>query len=142
MIGIIIATHADLGQELIQAITLILGKQSNLKAIGLKHGDSIETFEQKLIGLFDEIDTGDGVLGFCDFLGGTPANTLMRCMKKKYFPCITGVNMPMLIEALTNRESISAEELKDRCIIIGTNSILSLKNVIEEAEQQNTEEEF
>jgi hypothetical protein len=30
VIGIIIATHADLGQELIQAITLILGKQSNI----------------------------------------------------------------------------------------------------------------
>ena len=45
MIGIIVVTHSDLGQGLLNAVALIAGEQPCAKAIGLFHGDGIEEFE-------------------------------------------------------------------------------------------------
>lgn len=142
MIGILLVTHADLGAGFIDAATLIAGKQPKVKAIGLKHGDGVDEFEAKVYQALKELNDGDGVLGFCDFLGGTPSNTLLRCMKKSFFPCITGINMSMLIEALLTREHISLYELEKKCISSGKDGISSLQDVFKQmAEADENEQE-
>lgn len=129
MIGILIATHADFGQGIINAIKLITGTHENVKTIGLNHGDGITAFEEKVFYYLEEMDQGDGVMGLCDFLGGSPSNAMLRCMKMKNFPCIAGVNMPMVLEAVMNRGNTDVWELAEKCRTAGISGIVSLNAV-------------
>lgn len=129
MIGVVLATHASFGQGIIDAVELIAGKQTNVIAIGLQHGDSVQEFEMKVYAALESLDEGDGVLGFIDFFGGTPSNIMMYCMQKKKFPCITGANMPMLTEALTNRDNCTVWDLEKNCLEKGKESLFKLEDI-------------
>ena len=129
MIGIVVVTHSDLGQGLLNAVALIAGIQPKARAIGLYHGDGVDEFEERVMTAINELDEGDGILVFTDFFGGTPSNTVMRCMAKKPFRCITGVNMPMMVEALTDRDSgLTVEELEENCEAMAIGAILRLED--------------
>lgn len=141
MIGIVIATHANLGQAMIDAVTLIAGKQTKVTAIGLNHGDSMDDFAQQVFHSLMDLDEGDGVIGFCDFLGGTPANVMMKCMQKKSFPCFTGVNMPMLVEALMSRESMAIDDLKAKCLAAGMEGMVNLQKILKNMTSENVNQE-
>jgi PTS system mannose-specific IIA component len=62
-------------------------------------------------------------------------------MAKKPFRCITGVNMPMMVEALTGRDGITPEQLEENCLTVGTSSILKLEDVFAENSKFVEEEE-
>lgn len=141
MIGIVVVTHSDLGQGLLNAVSLIAGKQPNVCAIGLYHGDGVEDFEQKIMSAITSLDEGEGVLVFTDFFGGTPANTVMRCMRRKEFRCITGVNMPMMVEALTGREGLTPEQLEENCLMVARTSIFKLEDILAENKTATDEED-
>jgi len=141
MVGVLIVTHADLGQELINAVALIAGEQEKVKAIGLHHGDGVDSFEKAIMDSIEALDEGDGVLVFTDFLGGTPANAVMRCMKKKSFPCITGANMPMVVEALTDRDGLDARQVEASCLQVGMEGIIKLEDVYEQSRTQEYQDD-
>ncbi|MBR5755188.1 MAG: PTS N-acetylglucosamine transporter subunit IIC [Erysipelotrichaceae bacterium] len=130
MIGIVIAAHADLGVGLLNAVRLIAGEQTNVRTVGLFHGDGIDEFYAKVKKAINDVEEGEGVLVFNDFLGGTPANTVLRCMREKEFPCIVGVNMPMLLEAFLTRPNMdNAWQLADYVYGISKDSIVRLEEV-------------
>lgn len=126
MIGIIIVTHGDFGKYIIESAELIAGKQSNIMSLGLKHGDSVEELKNTLKENIIKMDEGDGVLVFVDLFGGSPSNVTLMNMKEVRFKSITGLNMPMLLEAITSRNGCSIEELADRCADIGRSGIREL----------------
>lgn len=116
MIGILVATHGGFADGLLNAVELIAGKQEKVKTIGLYHGDGVEEYEEKVRSAYSELDDGDGVLVFVDILNGTPSNTVMRMISENpKIRAIAGVNMPMLIMAVTDREDTSLQELCDEC---------------------------
>lgn len=123
MIGVLIVTHGDLGKELLNSAELIVGKQSNVAALGLFYGDSIDWFREKITKTVRELEQGEGVLIFVDLYGGSPSNATAINMEKTLtgpkFECITGVNLPMVLEALTMRTSCTLEHLKEHCKHMG-----------------------
>ena len=55
----------------------------------------------------DLLDTTDGVLVFCDLLGGTPFNQAMIIAQSySNVEVVTGTNLPMLLETLGSRWQI------------------------------------
>lgn len=131
MIGVLIATHASLSKSLLDATELIAGEQTNVETIGLYHGDSIDEFEKKVMSYLNDLDEGDGVLALVDFYGGSPSNIVMKCMQKKKFPCISGVNMPMVVEALTTREFVTLDELSNNCLNVAKDSFIKIHEIYE-----------
>lgn len=133
MIGIVLLAHGNLGQGLIEAVELIAGKQEKMAAIGLRHGDGVAEFEEKSTALIKQMDDGDGVIVFVDFIGGTPANTALKCMRDKMFPCVAGVNMPMLLEASMTRDGgTTPQELEENCLAVGAQSLIRLESFFKE----------
>jgi PTS system mannose-specific IIA component len=131
IIGILVVTHGDLGKASVEAVELIAGSQKCVKTLGLHHGDGPEDFERSILDAVVKLDEGDGILAFVDFYGGTPANLVMKCMCNQKFPCIAGFNMPMLVEALTNRADCTLEELVENCKAIGEKSFIELHKIFE-----------
>jgi PTS system mannose-specific IIA component len=131
IIGIVVVTHGDLGKACVEAVELIAGPQSHVKCLGFHHGDGPEHLEKNILNAVRELDEGDGVLAFVDFYGGTPANLVLKCMRRQKFLGIAGLNMPMLVEALTNREDCALKELAENCKAIGQKSLIELHQVFE-----------
>ena len=55
--------------------------------------------------LLDGLDTGDGVLVLSDIFGATPCNLCRGCCEDGQVEGVAGVNLPMLVRALTYRKA-------------------------------------
>lgn len=126
MIGILVVTHGNFGTELLKSAELIIGKQENVKTLGLNHGDNVEELCDRVYESIKQLDNGDGVLVFTDLFGGSPSNVVAMNMEHLNFYSLTGVNLPMLIEALDSRDNIELEELVDT---VCTSGIEGIKNI-------------
>ena len=104
MFGIVIATHGELGQSLTGTLRMILGEVQGLAAVALETADSLEAFQAKLEKALAEVDPkGEGSLVLVDMLGGTPFNVSFRLSQERPIQLITGVNLPMLLKAVSHQ---------------------------------------
>lgn len=129
MIGILVITHGNLAEEILKTAQLIVGKQERVLYLGLHYGDSIEEFSVKVKDTISSLDDGDGVLVFSDLFGASPYNAAAFSAGKiesSKFRCITGVNLPMLLEALTTRDECNLESLTEACMTCGIQGIKEL----------------
>lgn len=129
MVGILVLTHGDFAEGIINSCEIILGKQENTKALGLYPGDSINEFKEKVLYYLKELDLKDGVIVFTDLFGASPYNAVVlnkNNVKDIKFRCITGVNLPMLLEAFSNRNCSKIDDIVEKCIKIGTEGIKEL----------------
>jgi PTS system mannose-specific IIA component len=99
MIGIVIAAHGHLAQELASTAAQIVGELPHLSTCSVEPGSSAEQLRGHLSEAVRSVDGGDGVLVLADLLGGSPCTqSLMLCAEKKV-EVLTGVNLPMLLKA-------------------------------------------
>ena len=128
MIGIIVMTHGSFSEEIIKSCELIAGPAERTAAIKLNRNDNIEDLNKNFV---EKLNEGDGVLVLADLLGGSPSNVASLNLKKGgKFHALTGVNLPMLLEALINREGKSLEELAEACIEAGQTGINNINKVL------------
>ncbi|BBB32308.1 PTS system, mannose-specific IIA component [Thermotomaculum hydrothermale] len=101
MIGIIVVTHGNLADVLIQTCFKIIGKREKISSHSIQWEDeadiALKTIEKKV----KKLDDGDGVLALTDMFGGTPTNLMISLSNKYNLEIVTGVNLPMLIKAAT-----------------------------------------
>jgi len=101
MVGILIISHSTLAESLKQTVSLIVGEKENLSTLSLMKNDRIEDFSERLKKKVMEIDKGDGVLILADMFGGTPCNSALALYgTDDRVRIITGVNLPLVIEAI------------------------------------------
>ena len=104
MIGILIISHGALGESLIHAASHVLGKRPlRVRQVGITVHYNPEAILPLAREFVRELDGGDGVLVLTDIYGATPGNIAMRLLEKGRVEGISGVNLPMLIRALTYR---------------------------------------
>lgn len=104
MIGVLVVTHEDLGDHLIRCVSHIMGeKPLHMMSLGIFIQDDPKVVLSKAQMLVKQLDSGDGVLVFSDILGATPCNIATRLIQPGKVECVAGVNVPMLVRALTYR---------------------------------------
>ena len=112
MIAIIIGTHGMFSEELLKSSEMIFGTQENVGSVTFKPGEGIDNLVEKYNNLMNKLDCKDGVLFMVDLFGGSPFNAAsMIAMKNNNMEIITGVNLPMLLEAFGSRDSSNLPEL-------------------------------
>lgn len=126
MISLLIVAHGNLGDSLIQCATYVLGKRpdalENLDLSSCK--DPAEMLERAQSRL-DELDQGDGVLILTDVYGATPCNTVCKILRTRNVEAVAGVNLPMLLKALTYRDQGMAA-LVDKAVAGGQSGIFNI----------------
>jgi PTS system mannose-specific IIA component len=103
MIGLIVATHGQLAEELLRTAAGIVGPLERCEAVSI--GGSAIPMEEARARLGDAVrrlDEGQGVLVLTDMFGGTPANLALGFMSER-LEVVTGVNLPMLLKLATAR---------------------------------------
>lgn len=110
MIGILITTHAGLGNELIRAAEMIKGEMPRVMHISIDQTSSMEEIRNEISAAIKKLDEGQGVLILTDLFGGTPANVSLSFMKEGKVEVVTGVNLPMLLKISEGRDRMSLKE--------------------------------
>ncbi len=126
MIGLFLITHSSYGESLIQCACHVLNKRPpQIAQIGISAQDdpldALPLAEQML----KLVDTGKGVLIMTDIFGATPANIAMKLLKPGTVEGIAGVNLPMLLRALTYRDK-GMETLITRAVAGGRDGVLHM----------------
>lgn len=117
----LIVTHADLGQALVRAAEQVVGTVEGVTLLsneGLSRADLELAIEQRVQGW-----TAGGVL-LTDFWGGSCHTCGASAMRRHgEVVIVTGINLPLLLDYLHNRDKLSATELAERLQIKGRESI-------------------
>jgi PTS system mannose-specific IIA component len=121
-------THGSLGKAALEAVEIIAGKQDNVSAIGLYHGDDPEIFGNKILKSIQSLSyNSESILVIVDFYGGTPCNQVMRLLQNHNFKAIAGLNLPMLLELLvSDRNNTDLDKIVSESIEKGKNGIINL----------------
>ena len=105
MVGILIVSHGAFGESLIHCASHVLGKRPlYLRQLGVTIHDDPDAILPVAEDLIRFLDQGSGVLVFTDIYGATPSNIAARILRPGQVEGIAGVNLPMLIRALTYRD--------------------------------------
>jgi PTS system mannose-specific IIA component len=131
MIGIVLATHGELGRALIGAMEMIVGAQPLVAALSLQVADRIEDATSRLQEALDGADEGDGVLVLTDMLGGTPSNLCLALIGgPRPVEVVSGVNLPMLLKAVQARHESDLRETAAHVKKVGRNAIIVASEVL------------
>lgn len=131
MIGICIVTHGNLAEGLRDSSELIIGEQTQFETVCLRHGDDFEEFKETVFQSIKRANQTEGVLVLVDLFGASPYNSVLF-----NFPnfeantidirMISGVNLPMILDACENREHLTLEELFNKTIHTGKEYIIGI----------------
>ena len=111
MVGIILVTHPNLGEEFIRSAELICGKMPNLSTVSIDTGKGVDELRQEIAAAIRGVDSGSGVLILTDMFGGTPSNMSLAFLSEGRVEVVTGLNLPMLIKISNCREGRTLPEL-------------------------------
>ncbi|MFL6581497.1 MAG: PTS sugar transporter subunit IIA [Burkholderiales bacterium] len=104
MVGILIITHGALGESLIHSASHVMGaRPMQLAHLGVSMDDDPQQIVPQAIKLLQSLDQGRGVLVLTDVYGATPSNIAGRLLIPGKIEGVAGVNLPMLVRALTYR---------------------------------------
>jgi len=111
MVGIILVTHPNLGEEFIRSAELICGKMPSLGTVSIDTRKGVEQLRQEIASAIHGVDSGSGVLILTDMFGGTPSNMSLAFLSEGRVEVVTGLNLPMLIKISNCREGRTLQEL-------------------------------
>lgn len=121
MVGIILASHGEFAEGILQSGAMIFGEQENVKAVTLMPSEGPDDVKAKMQEAIASFDNQDEVLFLVDLWGGTPFNQASSLFEehKDKWAIVAGMSLPMVIEAYASRFSMtSAQEIATH--IIGT----------------------
>lgn len=131
MKGIILTSHGELAKGLLETTRLFFDVQPQLEAVCLQPEDNPDEFVDVLAEAIKRVDTGDGVVVFCDLLFGSPCNSMARILSDNV-EVITGMNLSMVLEFLGSR-SCSDFDMA-HLLDTGQSGIADLKAILASAE--------
>ncbi|MDD4273970.1 MAG: PTS fructose transporter subunit IIA [Desulfobacter postgatei] len=131
MTGILIVTHANLGAALIDTLEFILGtKQEKLETIAIDIKQDPEILRNKIKQGIKDVYCENGVIILTDMFGGTPSNLAYAFLEEGKVEVISGVNLPILLKAVTTREKMEIKALTTALIEHGKKSISLASDIL------------
>jgi PTS system ascorbate-specific IIA component len=106
MVGILLLTHAPLGQAFIAAVTHVFrSPPAQVEALDVIADQDPEEVRRLACNAIARVNDGAGVLVITDMMGGTPSNcTLPLCVPGEV-EVIAGISLPMLLRAISYRHN-------------------------------------
>lgn len=133
MIGVIVVAHLRLAEELLSVARIITGSRlDNFRTVSINIDDNPDQARAKLLAAVREVNTADGTVILVDMFGGTPSNLSLSLLSKGKIEIITGVNLPMIIEAASSSPSVGLNQLISMLTASGQRGIRSAGTILEQ----------
>lgn len=131
MIKILITGHGKISSGILSSVELIYGVSEELVAIDFTQEITPEILEDKIEK--EILSSKDGVLILSDIAGGTPFKVAsILSLKHENVKVIGGMNLPMVLETLSERDYSTTEKLYNFALEMGREEIkgfeLKIKN--------------
>ena len=127
MIGLFLITHSSYGESLIQCACHVLNKRpQQLAQLGVSAQDDPLDILPVARRWVELVDSGEGVLLLTDIYGATPSNIAVKLVKPGLYEVVAGVNLPMLLRALTYRDK-DMNTLVSRAVAGGRDGVFQIK---------------
>jgi len=132
MFGIIIGTHGEFANGILESAQMILGEdlvKNGVRAVILKRGEGPENVIEKYKKAIEELGSPERVLFLNDLRGGTPYNAASTLtVGDEHYGIVAGVNFPMLIamiqEQMTDDGSETIKEIMQKAVDAGKDGII------------------
>ena len=108
--GVVVVTHGNLGQSLLETCKMITGEMSGVLSVPIDSRDDGELVRTKISAAIEEVRGPRGVILFVDMFGGTPSNVALSFLTGKDIEVVTGVNLPMLTKLFAFGSEIPLHE--------------------------------
>jgi mannose/fructose/sorbose-specific phosphotransferase system IIA component len=137
MTGIMIIAHGALAGELINSVAMIMGRVPLLRAVGLGCDQSLDELKHEIEDAWQELERGGAqqILVLVDMFGGSCSNVAARLVcdsEPGQVAVITGVNLPMVLEASIDRDLYEFKDLVAKVVKAGRRSIVDVRAVLAE----------
>jgi PTS system mannose-specific IIA component len=124
MIGIVIVTHRELGDALVGAAEFIIGSRpESIESISIDLSENAEKLRQKIDRGIKQVMGAEGVIILTDMFGGTPSNLAYSFLEEGRIDVLSGVNLPILIQAINMRKKLKLDQLAANLEAFGKRSI-------------------
>jgi mannose/fructose-specific phosphotransferase system component IIA len=102
---------------------MICGPQSNWQTVSFEVGMDPSQLQARIQNAIAELSVEDGLLCLTDLKGGTPFNVLVRMSESLNLEILTGVNIPILLEAALLPTNTTASEAATHLLRTGQQSM-------------------
>jgi PTS system mannose-specific IIA component len=124
MIGIVIVTHSQLGEALIGAAEFIIGSRpDSIESVSIDLSENAEKLRAKIDLGIKKVMGQEGVIILTDMFGGTPSNLSYSFLEEGRIEVLSGVNLPILIQAVNMRKKMELDQLAADLETFGKKSI-------------------
>lgn len=132
MFGIIVGTHGEFANGILESAQMILGEglvNDGVRAVVLKRGEGPENVIEKYKAAIESLGKPERVLFLNDLRGGTPYNAASTlAVGDEHYGIVAGVNFPMLIgmiqEQMTDDGSQTIKELMQKAVDAGKEGVI------------------
>ena len=131
MIGIVIVTHRQLGNSLIDTAEFILGgRPEAMESVSIDLNEKADTLRLKIAKAINRLKTKEGVLVLTDMFGGTPSNLSYSFLEEGRVEVLSGVNLPILLKAINARKNTDLSKLGKNLEAFGKKSISLASSIL------------
>lgn len=125
MVGIVFASHGGLAEGVKDSVSMVFGEQPDVVAVSLLPSMAPEEFRTALESAVATLSEPENVLMLIDLWGGTPFNqTSAALAEHSGWAVVTGLNLPMAIEACASRGSATnARDLAGQLMVEGRRGV-------------------
>lgn len=139
MVGLVIATHGRLADELVATAEQIVGSLPAVATCSIEPGTALEELRTRMRQAIARVETGEGVIVLADLFGGTPCKESLMMCERLHLEVITGVNLPMVLKANSLRsEALPLSEMAGALASYGQRNITCASALLRETQAPRT----
>lgn len=128
MCNVLLLSHGNLAKELLTTAQMICGEVEGIDYVPLLSGTDLAHYEETILSKVQQ--ASEGILVLADIFGGTPFITASRIYNqnrdKMDIAVVTGMNLPMVLEAMGSLGDMSVAELKESVMKCAAEGIIDL----------------
>ncbi len=123
-VGLLIITHGEVGQALLDsAYAMLGGTVLQVALVSVSNGSDPDEVVKEVAAAISTLHKKDGVLLLTDIYGATPSNIAMKFQDDSAQVMVaSGINLPMLIRVL-NYPDLSVEQLLEKALSGGCDGV-------------------
>ncbi|MDH6365401.1 PTS system mannose-specific IIA component [Enterococcus sp. PF1-24] len=129
----ILVSHGDFAKSMLGSAQMIVGEQNEVQAFGLYPKDDIGELKSKIRTAIEGMG-GEDMICFTDLFSGSPFNAVVSLMGEYPIRHITGMNLPMILEAFMMRmnENNTREDVCDKLISQAPETFIDVNKYLEQ----------
>lgn len=124
MVGIVIVTHCQLGEALVEAAEFILKERpAAVVPVSIDLNENVRKLRDKIAEAIKTVNQKKGIMILTDMFGGTPSNLSYSFLEEGQIEVLSGVNLSILLKAVDARRKESLSDLAKTLEEYGKRSI-------------------